>query len=408
MMRRLRDYRVETFKLKATARDRVDDRVGSLEADAHSQGADLGRETAARHWRTHVNGWWPRFAGRPARSLSPPALAWRGACGFALILAVAACSVGNPETGSSSQSTVGSLTAQSEQDAYISVVKTVAPSVVEIATDSGLGSGVVFDNQGNIVTNSHVVGNAQQVEVTTADGKRFEGVVVYSYPPDDLAVVRVTQARLKPATFADSSKVQVGEIVLAIGNPLGLQSSVTEGIVSATGRVVNEGSNITLPDTIQTSAAINPGNSGGALVNLKSEVIGIPTLAAISPANIGGQAPGIGFAISSNRVKSIASQIVRDGRVTNSERAYLGIQAADTTSGGVLVKAVVPGGPAAKAGIEPGELITAVAGDATLSSSRLSQVLATLQPNQAVPVNVRAGNGEMRIVNVLLGEYPGS
>jgi putative serine protease PepD len=310
--------------------------------------------------------------------------------------------------GSSSLSTVGPRTAQSEQDAYISVVKTVGPSVVEIATDSGLGSGVVFDNQGNIVTNSHGVGNAEQVEVTTADGKRFEGVVVYSYPPDDLAVVRVTQARLKPATFADSSKVQVGEIVLAIGNPLGLQSSVTEGIVSATGRVVSEGPNITLPDTIQTSAAINPGNSGGALVNLKSEVIGIPTLAAISPANIGGQAPGIGFAISSNRVKSIASQIVRDGRVTNSERAYLGIQAADTTSGGVLVKAVEPGGPAAKAGIEPGELITAVAGDATPSRSRLSQVLATLQPNQAVPVNVRAGNGEMRTVNVMLGEYPGS
>ena len=330
---------------------------------------------------------------------------WRVAC-CVLALSAAACSTGGSGNSPASQGGAGQQTARSEQDAYIAVVKTMGPSVVEIATDAGIGSGVVYDNQGDVVTNSHVVGAAHQVTVTSADGKRYAGVVINAYPPDDLAVVKVSQAKLQPATFADSAKVQVGEIVLAIGSPLGLQSSVTEGIVSATGRVVSEGPRVTLPDTIQTSAAINPGNSGGALVDLNSEVVGIPTLAAISPGGVG-QAPGIGFAISSNRVKSIANQIVKDGKVTNSQRAYLGIEAADTTSGGILVASVVAGGPAAKAGIQPGDLITAVATKPTPTSAQLSQVLATLTPGQSVPVDFRTADGDAHSVTVQLGQFPG-
>lgn len=279
--------------------------------------------------------------------------------------------------------------------------------MVEIGTASGLGSGVVYDDRGDIVTNSHVVGQATQVTVTSSDGKRYPGTVVSSFPPDDLAVVRVAEAKLKPVVFADSSKVQVGEIVLAVGSPLGLQSSATEGIVSATGRVVSEGPNVALPDTIQTSAAINPGNSGGALVDLNAQVVGIPTLAAVSP-GVGGLAPGIGFAISSNRVKIIADQIVKGGRVTNSQRAYLGIEATDTTAGAIQVAAVVAGGPAASAGIMPGDLIKSVANHATPTSAVLAQVLATLKPGQTVPVELMSSvDGTQRTTNVRLGEYPG-
>jgi len=222
-------------------------------------------------------------------------------------------------------------------------------------------------------------------------------------------VIKVDGAGLKPATFGDSSKLEPGQSVLAIGNPLGLEGSVTSGIVSALGRVVSEGpGGGTLPDAIQTSAAINPGNSGGALVDLNSEVIGIPTLAALSPGTQA-PAPGIGFAISSNRAKVIADQLVATGHVTNSERAYLGIQTGTTSGGeGVLVLQVTPGGPAAQAGIQVGSLITSVAGKPTPTPTDLSEVLATQKPGQTVPVVLLPPNsGTKTTVNVTLGELPG-
>jgi S1-C subfamily serine protease len=129
----------------------------------------------------------------------------------------------------------------------------------------------------------------------------------------DLAVIRITRARPRPATFANSAQVEVGDFTLAIGNPLGLRSSVTEGIVSAVGRSVPETGSVTLSSVIQTSAAINPGNSGGALVDLSGHVIGIPTLAAVDPQMGGGQAPGIGFAIDSSTVRQVADPLVRSG-----------------------------------------------------------------------------------------------
>jgi S1-C subfamily serine protease len=290
------------------------------------------------------------------------------------------------------------------QERYVQVVRAVSPSVVQIETDAGLGSGIVYDRKGHVVTNAHVVAGASSVQVTLADGRRTRGEVVGRYTPDDLAVVRISASKLRPARFADSAKLRVGDIVMAIGNPLGLRSSVTQGIVSALGRIVT-GDGASLPDTIQTSAAINPGNSGGALVNLSSRVVGIPTAAATDP-NFGTAAAGIGFAISSNRVKLIADQLIESGRVTDSDRAYLGVQVSDVDADGVFVAGVEPGGPAAKAGMREGDLIVSVAGRTTTSTVELGEALAKLRPGQRVAVRVTRQDGSERTFQVTLGELP--
>ncbi|MDX6388871.1 MAG: hypothetical protein QOD85_2673, partial [Gaiellaceae bacterium] len=220
------------------------------------------------------------------------------------------------------------------QNSFVNVVRAVAPSVVQIEDQTGLGSGIVFDSSGDIVTNNHVVTGGKSFTVTTSSGKRYPAKLVGAFPPDDLAVIRISGVRLKPAVFTDSSTLKVGDLAIAIGNPLGLQSSVTEGIVSAFREAVQEeGGNVTLPSVIQTSAAINPGNSGGALVDIQGRVIGIPTLAATDPQLGGGSAPGIGFAIPSNLVKDIAGQIVSRGKVVDSHRAFLGIRVGETNGG---------------------------------------------------------------------------
>jgi putative serine protease PepD len=201
--------------------------------------------------------------------------------------------------------------AASVQQQLVNVVKAVSPSVVQIRTPEDLGSGVVVDARGDVVTNAHVVANATQFVVTLASGDSHPATAIGRDAAHDIAVIRVTGARPRPATFADSSRVDVGDLVLALGNPLGLRSSVTEGIVSAVGRSVPEGDGVTLSSVIQTSAAINPGNSGGALVDLSGRVIGIPTLAALDPEMGAGVAPGIGFAIDSNTVRRVVGVLAR-------------------------------------------------------------------------------------------------
>jgi len=196
------------------------------------------------------------------------------------------------------------------QQRFVSIVKAVSPEVVQIRTPVALGSGIVFDARGDVVTNAHVVANATRFVVTLASGDSHPAALVGRDVGLDLAVIRITGARPRPATFANSAQVQVGDLTLAIGNPLGLRSSVTEGIVSAVGRSVPETENVTLSSVIQTSAAINPGNSGGALVDLSGQVIGIPTLSAIDP-EMGAEAPGIGFAIDSDTVRRTAIGLAR-------------------------------------------------------------------------------------------------
>jgi S1-C subfamily serine protease len=279
---------------------------------------------------------------------------------------------------------------------------------VLIETGEGLGSGVVYDGRGNIVTNAHVVGRSKAFTETLAKGDRHKAKLVGSYPPADLAVIRLSSGGAPVATFADSSKARVGELVLAIGNPLGLRSSVTNGIISSLGRTVSEGQGAAIPSAIQTSAPINPGNSGGALVDLAGQVVGIPTLAATDPQLGGGQAPGIGFAIPSNTVKQIASQLVSTGHVTRSGRAFLGVQVASAVSApGVVVASAERGGPAAKAGIRDGDVIVAINGKPTPTADDLTTTLADLQPGQTVPVTIARSGGKRSTVRVRLGENPG-
>jgi len=303
---------------------------------------------------------------------------------------------------STSQGSSGDLQAR-----YEKVVERVSPQVVQIETERGLGSGVVFDDNGDIVTNAHVVASAKHFRVTSADGKRFTASLIGSFPPDDLAVVRAKDIERTAAAFGPSSKLKVGDIVLAIGNPLGLQSSVTDGIISALGRTVSEPSGNALPNVIQTSAPINPGNSGGALVDLDGRVVGIPTLAATDPELGGSAAPGIGFAIPSDLVRDIAGQIVEHGRVVDSHRAYLGVRLASTSGApGAVVAGVDKTGPAAKAGVRPGDVILSIAGHHTDGPQDVATALASLHPGQIVDVQLSMGGRQAKTVRVRLGSYP--
>jgi S1-C subfamily serine protease len=316
-------------------------------------------------------------------------------------LFAAAC---NNPVGSSSSSSPSA--AEQSSAAYTSVVSAVSPSIVLIETSGGLGSGVVYDTSGDIVTNAHVLGTATQFMVTTSNGKQFAATLVGSYPPSDVAVIKVTNpAGLHPAQFGDSGHLQVGQVVLAMGNPLGFQSSVTEGIVSGVGRTVAEPDGHVLTDMVQTSAAINPGNSGGGLVNLQNQIIGMPTLGAVDP-QVGSAAPGMGFALSSNTVQDFANQLIRNGKVVNTHRAYLGVEIGDTQNPpGVVVLEVVSGGPAAQAGVQAGDIITAVNGKPVTSSAALTQVLANLTPGSDATLTVNR-NGQTMSIKVTLGTLP--
>jgi putative serine protease PepD len=236
-------------------------------------------------------------------------------------LLLAACGTGaipsgTPAASASPTASPSPAIAGALQNDFVHVVSSVRPSIVVIETASGLGSGIVFDANGDIVTNNHVVDGSTRFSVTLADGQKLVGTLVGNYPAGDLAVIHVAGTNLKPATFGDSSKLVVGDIVLAVGNPLGLQGSVTQGIVSALDRKVPESRTVTLTNVIQTSAEINPGNSGGALVDLAGNVVGIPTLAALDPQLGNSAAAGIGFAIPSNVVVDVAGQLIATGRVS--------------------------------------------------------------------------------------------
>jgi S1-C subfamily serine protease len=307
------------------------------------------------------------------------------------------------------------ITPRDLQSQYQKVIKQALPSVVQIQASQELGSGVVYDDKGHIVTNAHVVGSEKTFKVTTANSEQpLTASLVYSYPDQDLAVIKLDKVPdgLRAAEFGDSEKVEVGQIVLAMGSPLGLSSSVTQGIVSATGRTVSEapggGTGATIANMVQTSAAINPGNSGGALVNLAGQVVGIPTLAATDPSLGSSAAPGIGFAIPASMVKTIAGQIVEQGKVVNSGRAALGITARTVVderyqSAGVAVVTVKPGGAADQAGMRPGDIITKVGGQSISTITSLSVTLAADKPGQKTSVTYQRDGAE-KTVEVTLGE----
>jgi S1-C subfamily serine protease len=324
-----------------------------------------------------------------------------GGLAAATLLAVVLAACGPSAAAPAASPTMSSFKLQSE---YVKLVQDVGPSVVLIETNVGLGSGIIFDAQGDIVTNNHVVAGSQSFLVVLSNGKQYQGSLVGSYAPDDLAVIRIQATGLHPATFANSSNLQVGDIVMAIGNPLGLQSTVSEGIVSAMRTAIPEGNGVTLPSAIQTTAAINPGNSGGALIDLNEQVVGIPTLAATDPQLGGGAAPGIGFAIPSNTITSIAKQLIANGSVTNSGRAALGAQVGNTGGSGAVVTTVKSGGPAALAGIKVGDIIKTIGGKLVTGAQAVADVLLTLKAGQQVPVGLVHADGSSATVTVTLTE----
>ncbi|MEV5512476.1 trypsin-like peptidase domain-containing protein [Streptomyces flaveolus] len=345
------------------------------------------------------------------------------ACSLLLVTGCSAAGSGagsGSGTGSGREATADRAAAPAAVDDlqtdYQRVIRDVLPSVVQIQAGDDLGSGVVYDDQGHVVTNAHVVGDRTSFQVTTAHSEdSLSARLVSSYPEQDLAVVKLDTVPdgMRAAGFEDSAKVEVGQIVLAMGSPLGLSSSVTQGIVSATGRTVTEarsggGTGATLADMVQTSAAINPGNSGGALVNLDGRVIGIPTLAATDPELGDSAAPGIGFAIPSSTVKRIAGQIIENGKVTDSGRAALGITARTVVDNGyrpagVAIVSVVAGGAADKAGLRAGDVITGL-GDADITTiTSLSEALASMRPGERTKVTYTRG-GDKRTAEVTLGE----
>ncbi len=276
--------------------------------------------------------------------------------------------------------------------------------------ERGLGSGVIVSADGVILTNNHVIEGAKDIRVTTSDSRELDAEVVGTDPKSDLAVLRVKgkAENLVPIRFGDSSRLRLGDVVLAIGNPFGVGQTVTMGIVSAKGRA-NVGI-VDYEDFIQTDAAINPGNSGGALVNMEGQLVGINT-AILS--RTGGYM-GVGFAIPTNMVKPIMESLVTNGRVV---RGWLGIfiQPLDKDlavamrlppdTRGVVVSDIAPDGPASKGGLERGDVVTKIDGRAVSSPGELRNVVATLGAQRTVTVDVLRG-GTVRSLTVPIGEMP--
>jgi S1-C subfamily serine protease len=314
----------------------------------------------------------------------------------------------SPSPGASGSGTApsGSGALASLQADLRKLIDSVMPSVVEVDTSTGLGSGVVMDAQGDIVTNAHVVGTDTTFTVTSSDGHTYPASLVGSYPNNDLAVIKVNNGdtNLPPATFGDSSQVHVGDIVLALGSPLGLTDSVSEGIVSALGRAQPESQSVTLTNLIQTTAALNPGNSGGALIDISGHVIGIPTLSGGS--GRGGNATNIGFAIPSAQVQTVTSQLSSGGTVTHTNQPYLGVTISDAASGGGNVVSTVAGGPADKAGVKAGWIITTMGGHPIANGAAVTQVLSGYKVGATVDVVFKLPDGSSKTVTITLGERP--
>jgi putative serine protease PepD len=341
-------------------------------------------------------------------------LPW-AAAGAALV--VSGCTSNSP----ASTPTAGSSPTVSAC-AVTQVASDVVPSVVTIAATgsggSGTGSGEVIRSDGYILTNNHVISIAAaggSVEVLFSDGQTAAATITGRDPQSDLAVLKVQPSHdLKVIALGSSATVKVGEPVVAIGAPLGLSGTVTSGIVSALDRTVevpgeNDRSAL-LVSAMQTDASINPGNSGGALVNCAGQLVGVPTAGATVP-GAGGGSIGLGFAIPVDLAKSIADEIIATGRVTH---AFFGLQtvpippAAAAQAGvpeGLYVQAVTPSGPAAQAGLRPGDVITSIDGEPATSNIQLQELTLTKKPGDTVSIGYSRA-GQSATATVTLGAQP--
>jgi len=315
------------------------------------------------------------------------------------------------------------------------IYRTVGPGVVDITTSStqntggvfgfgqsqqteGEGAGVVFDKKGDILTDEHVVSGASKITVTFPDQTKASATVIGSDTGADMAIIRVQnvpQSELHPLTMGDSSAVQVGDSVIAIGSPFGLPNTVTAGIVSAVGRTINAPNQFTIPNAIQTDAPINPGNSGGPLLNASGQVIGLNDQIETNNTNGQGEgsSSGVGFATPSNSDARIAREIISTGQAHN---AYVGVSLDPTVTGGAAIAKttssagaapIVPGSPAAKAGLQAGDVITAVNGTSVASVNQFVATIANYAPGNTVTLTVNRG-GETKSIKLTLGAQPAS
>ena len=282
----------------------------------------------------------------------------------------------------------------------------------QVPPQSGLGSGVIISPDGYIATNNHVIDGADTVTVALSDGREFTAKVVGRDPQTDIAVVKVDAKNLPAATFADTSKIEVGDRVLAIGNPFGIGETVTSGIVSAKGRSIGILADVEgYEDFIQTDAAINPGNSGGALVDVDGRLVGINT--AILSRTGGFQ--GVGLAVPANLVNHVADSLVKNGKVV---RGYLGVNIQNITPAlvesfglktnkGALVSDVVENAPAAKAGLKEGDVITSVNGQTVTDANNLKLQVSTFAPGTKLELEVLR-DGKVKQLTATTAERPGS
>lgn len=321
---------------------------------------------------------------------------------------------------------LGDLVAQ--QQAFINLYEQVNPAVVNITTESGQGSGFVYSVDGYVVTNNHVVVGAQQIIVVLADGTEHPATLVGRDPDSDLAVVKITAepGDLTVAPLTDSESLQVGQIVIAIGNPFGLQSSMTTGIISGLGRLLPVESSFgqstySIPDIIQTDAAINPGNSGGPLLDIYGRVVGVNS-AIESPVR---SSSGVGYAIPANMVAVVVPQLIQNGEV---QHPWLGISGGDLTADlaqamglnrdqqGVLVSSIITGGPAALAGLQGGNNQNGLGGDVITSidgrsvnefDDLLGYILQHTEVGQQVELQILR-NGQPQTIQLTLQARPAS
>jgi putative serine protease PepD len=306
------------------------------------------------------------------------------------------------------------------------IYKLTDPGVVDITTTSnqsnqvfgfgqqqtqGEGAGIVYDNKGNILTDEHVVSGANQITVTFADGRKASASLVGSDPGADVAVIHVNNvpaSDLHPLTLGDSSKVQVGDSVVAIGSPFSLPNTITAGIVSATGRTISAPNRFTIPNAIQTDAAINPGNSGGPLINASGQVVGLSDQIETNNQNSQGEGSnsGVGFATPANTDRRIADEIIKTGKAHN---AYVGVSLNPNRTGGAEISrssaGVQPNGPAAKAGLQPGDLITAVNGHRVNDTNQFVATIANFAPGDTVTLTVKRGS-QTKTIKLTLGSQP--
>jgi S1-C subfamily serine protease len=264
------------------------------------------------------------------------------------------------------------------------------------------GAGFVLDEEGLILTNAHVVAGATAIEVTFSDDRTVSATALGKDLDTDLALLRVDPdgLDLRPLALGDSDTVQVGDPTVAIGNPFGLERTLTTGVVSALQRRLTAPSGFTIENVIQTDAALNPGNSGGPLLDASGRVIGVNSQ--IASGGEGGGSVGIGFAVPVNTAKEVIPQLEETGHVA---RAYLGVEGSAALGGGVLISRVQPGSPAEAAGLRPGELLTRLDGQEVGSMEDISDVLEAKQPDDVVSVELENG-GQRRLLRVTLADRP--